>query len=338
MALHHEIRLIPNSRSVDNGARRIVDLARASWVISREPLDVMLFPAIYSFVPVLSRAKVMIILHDATAEMLPEMALHNRTARVLWNLKVAIGKWQADSLIAVSEYARQQVNEYLGVSPKQVSIVGEAPASVFRPIPQSQLNYGKLAALGIKPGRKAVVHLGGFSPHKNLFYLVQEFQSLVETPTYSDVDLFLVGDTGSDAFHSCYEELVAEVKKRGLGDRVHFTGFVADELLVELLNVAAITVIPSLNEGFGLPAVEAAACGCPVVATIASPLPTILGAGAIYINPRAQGALRDALGRLLSSPELRCATGRAGRQAAAKLSWKSEADRLLAAIQSLAHQ
>ena len=298
----------------------------------------MLFPAIYSFVPVFSRAKVMIVLHDATAEMLPNLALHDRVARVLWNTKVAIGKWTADSLIAVSEYARKQLTEYLNVPPERIAIVGEAPASVFRHIQGLQVNYERLAALGVMPERKVIVHLGGFSPHKNLLYLVHEFDGLIGDSAYADIDLLLVGDTHPDAFHVSYEELVEEVRKRALTNRVRFTGFVPDEVLVDLLNIAAVTVMPSLNEGFGLPAVEAAACGCPVIATLASPLPAILGAGALYIDPRQDGALREALARMLSSPELRGKTGEAGRAAATKLSWKTEASKLINAIEALANQ
>ena len=334
----HQIRFVPDVRSTRNGARRIADIAHASWTISREPLDVILFPTIYSFVPVFSRAKVMIILHDATAEMLPNLALHDRMARVLWNSKVAIGKWQADSLITVSDYARAQLTEYLNIPSESIKIVGEAPAVLFRPISRSALNYERLAAVGVKPERRVIVHLGGFSPHKNLSYLVREFQALIEDSTYADVDLLLVGDTQPDAFNTCYEALTEEIRKSALADRIRLAGFVSDEVLVDLLNIAALAVMPSLNEGFGLPAVEAAACGCPVIATLASPLPAILGSGAIYIDPRDNGALREALGRVLSSPELSCEMGKAGQAAAAKLSWKTEAGKLLNAIEALAQQ
>jgi len=338
LSSRHEIRVISNARSARNGARRLAGIVCASWIISREPLDVMLFPAIYSFIPLLSRAKVMIVFHDATAEMLPDLALHDRAARILWNTKVAIGKWQADRLIAVSDYARSQLTEHLNVPAERITLVGEAPASIFRAISGSHINHEGLAALGVNPERRVIVHLGGFSPHKNLFYLLREFRKLIENPAYADVDLMLVGNSDPDAFHTCYTELVDRVRKFELTDRVRFVGFVPDDLLVHLLNVAVVTVMPSLNEGFGLPAVEAAACGCPVIATLASPLPTILGAGAVYIDPRQHGALREALERILCSPELRCKMSEAGQAATAKLSWKTEAAKLLDAIEALANQ
>ena len=105
-----------------------------------------------------------------------------------------------------------------------------------------------------------------------------------------------------------------------------------------LLNLAQVLILPSMNEGFGLPAVEAAACGCPVIATIASPLPDLLGDGAVYIDPAKDGEIKRALIEVLESKDLRDRMSAAGRAAAMRLSWTAEAGRLLSVFAAVAGQ
>jgi glycosyltransferase involved in cell wall biosynthesis len=335
---HCDVRTIGRGgilRRKATGARSIGALIRASWAMSAESLDVIVFPAVYSFVPVLTRAKVILVLHDTTAEALPIDALHNRVARMLWNAKVKLGRWQADSLIAVSGYAQRQLSDYFNIPGERIQVVGEAPGPQFRVLDVGD-QTGELLKYGVRPGRRVIVHVGGFSPHKNLAHLVREYAALIANQACGDVDLILVGDYREDTFHSCYEELTREVARLGLAERVIFAGYVPDEELVRLLNMAAILVMPSLNEGFGLPAVEAAACGCPVIATTASPLPSLLGDGALYVDPRALGELRVQMQEILSSAATRDRLREKGLAAAARLDWKLEARKLLRIINMVA--
>ena len=326
--------------SVSNsGSRPIGNILRMSWAMSREALDVILFPAIYSFVPVFTSAKIVLMLHDTTAETLPKEALHNLTARMLWNAKVRLGRWQADSLAAVSEFARDQLCSYFGIPADHIKVVGEAPDAMFRPLPGNATRTAALEKYGFKSGRRMIVHLGGFSPHKNLTYLLREYAELVRDDAYNDVYLVLVGDYQDDKFHSCYLETRAQVEKSpSLAGRVIFSGYVPDTELVDILNGASALAMASLNEGFGLPAVEAAACGCPVIATTASPIPSILGDGALYIDPRAPGALRARLEEVLGSTVTRDALRQKGLAAAARLDWKLEACKLLRIIETVANR
>jgi glycosyltransferase involved in cell wall biosynthesis len=140
-----------------------------------------------------------------------------------------------------------------------------------------------------------------------------------------------VGDTHTDAFHTCVERVSALVAALGIKDRVVFTGYLADEDVVALLNRATVLVLPSLMEGFGLPAVEAAACGCPVIATKESPLPELLGEGGIYIEPN-EDAIATALERLLAGETLRARMREHGMAAAARLTWDDAARQLIAVI------
>jgi glycosyltransferase involved in cell wall biosynthesis len=128
-----------------------------------------------------------------------------------------------------------------------------------------------------------------------------------------------------EVFHSYFGTVKRRVDELRIADRVVFTGFLADSELPVLLNLASVLVLPSLLEGYGLPAVEAAACGLPVIATTASPLPDLLAGGGLFVDPLDGDGWRNALETLLRSPELRARMGKAGRAAAGQLTWDAAA-------------
>src|SRR5207248_462148 len=145
---------------------------------------------------------------------------------------------------------------------------------------------------------------------------------------FDDVRLIMVGEYKKEIFHSYYGILKARVTEFGIADRVIFTGYLTDDDLVVLLNISTVLVLPSLMEGFGLPAVEAAACGCPVVASKASPLPELLGEGGIFVDPTPD-ALHSAIAKILGSPELRARMSQATAQAASHLTWDAAARQMI---------
>jgi len=118
--------------------------------------------------------------------------------------------------------------------------------------------------------------------------------------------------------------------------RVKVLSHLDDEELKQLIMTARALIYPSEIEGFGLPAVEAAACGCPVIATKSSPLPGLLGDGAIYIDPADARDLERALNQVLRSYELRQRMRRAGVAAAARLTWDAAADQLITVLNQMA--
>jgi glycosyltransferase involved in cell wall biosynthesis len=213
-------------------------------------------------------------------------------------------------------------------------VVGEAADPVFRRMECADPG-AKLRELGLDGTRRIAVYVGGFSPHKNLEGLVAAFARIAAKPEFNDVVLAMVGDTSGDAFHTYFGTIAAQVEALGLRERVVFTGFMDDQDLVVLLNIAAVSVLPSLMEGFGLPAVEAAACGCPVIATKASPLEGLLGGAGIFIDSR-EDEIARALELVLSSPELRCRMGAAGLIATRRLTWDGAARQMLGVIRKIA--
>lgn len=316
------------------GRRSLPDMWRMSRALSDSRFDIVLFPSVYSYVPVFSRARKMVVIHDVIAETFPHLTVPRPAARLFWSAKVAAAIWQSTAIITVSEFSKGGIVEQLRVAPERIHVVGEASDPVFRRLDNPQLPTC-LLSMGLDVLRPIVVYVGGFNPHKNLEAFVDAFASAVAQPEFADAQLVLVGEYEREVFHSYHGFIAAQVERLGLAGQTLFTGFLSDEHLVELLNVATVLVLPSLMEGFGLPAVEAAACGCPVIATTASPLPELLPGAGLFIEPNRQ-ELETSLTAILGSETLRDKMREAGLAAANRLTWRAAAQQLLDVINQIA--
>ncbi len=316
------------------GRRSIGDMWRMSRALSAREFDLLLFPTIYSFVPTISRARKLVMVHDVIAETYPQLTVPRLAARLFWNSKGMLGRIQADAVVTVSDYSRAGILKRFRLNPQRVFVVGEAADRIFQKL-DTPVPGPKLRSLGIDASRRIALYVGGFSPHKNLESLVAAFHSLAAREEFKDVVLVMVGDTSGDAFHTYFATIAAQVEKLGLKDRVIFTGYLDDEQLVVLLNIACVLVLPSLMEGFGLPAVEAAACGCPVIATTASPLEALLDGGGIFIPP-SEPEITAALEQVLGSRDLRARMSERGLAAARRLTWEAAAQQMMRVIRTVA--
>jgi glycosyltransferase involved in cell wall biosynthesis len=316
------------------GRRGLRDLWRMSRALAAPDLDILLFPTVYSFVPVWSRAKKVVMIHDVIAEKYPKLTVPRPLARCFWKIKVALGRWQAHALVTVSEHSRRGLVEHFRLLPERIFVVGEASDPIFRVLNNRQPTPG-LTRLGLADGR-LLVYVGGFSPHKNLETLVAAFARIAALDDLADVRLVLVGEYEKEVFHSYHGTIRRHAEALGLSSRVVFTGFLPDEELVSLLNRATALALPSLLEGFGLPAVEAMACGCPVVATTASPLPELLRGSGLFVDPLDQPGWERALIEVLRSEELRRRLRKEGLAAAQRLTWDAAAQQLRAVLEKVA--
>lgn len=317
-----------------NGRRSLHDLWATSRAISRRALDLIFFPSVYSYVPLSSRVPQLVTIHDAIPEMFPELVFPTWRSKLFWRAKSKLGCAQAHLVLTVSEYSRRCLVEKLNIARTRMRVVNEASDPCFRPLenPDGRSLYARWR---LPASARLLVYVGGFSPHKNLGLLVDVFRELQQQPQFSDLHLMLVGDYEGDVFHSCYRQMVEQVRQSGLQERVRFTGHMGDDDLVVLLNLAGALALPSFSEGFGLPAVEAAACGAPVVATTRSPLPELLGEGVLAVDPEDRPGWRDAIGRVLSDAALRHRMRAAGMAAARRLSWQNSARQLLSIFEEV---
>ncbi len=211
--------------------RSLVDMMRASRALSHRRFDLVIFPTIYSFVPVVSRAKKIVFIHDVIAETYPQLTVPRLRSRLFWNAKVALGRMQADVLATVSEFSRRKLIEHFRLEPDRVAVVGEASDPVFVRLDRPEMGP-RLTSLGLTGAGRTVTYVGGFGPHKNLEKLLRAFASLAGLPGFDDVRLVMVGEFAREVFHSEFGALRALVGELGIEDRVIFTGYLPDEDLV----------------------------------------------------------------------------------------------------------
>jgi glycosyltransferase involved in cell wall biosynthesis len=180
-----------------------------------------------------------------------------------------------------------------------------------------------------------VIYVGGFNPHKHLELIVRAHARLARASA-APLFLLLVGTLDSDVFHGDAGRIRQAIDEAGSTERVIWTGFVPDEELRLLHSGAICLLLPSEAEGFGLPAVEAAACGTPVVATLNSPLPELLEGGGLFVPPGDQGALDAALERLVEQTPLRDEMAKRALERARRLTWPRGAQAALDCLREAA--
>ena len=212
-------------------------------------------------------------------------------------------------------------------------MAGEAAARAFQPgTPQDAADAARAA--GVLPGSPWFTYVGGFTPHKHVDRIVRAHAVLVADALAREAPvphLVLVGTTSADNFHGVGSGINEAIAECGTEAYVKWTGFLPDERLRHLLTGTCALLLPSANEGFGLPAVEAAACGAPVVATTASPLPQLLEGGGFFVAPGDVEGLVAAM-RTLLDPEERDRRGRVAFARASRLTWRASARATLAAL------
>ena len=323
---------VPTVRAAGADSRRsLADLWAVAQAIRKERLDVIYFPAMYSYVPLFTRTPRIVTIHDTIPELFPELVFPTLRSRIFYGAKNKLGIWQSRLLLTVSEYSRRCLVEKLRIPTDRLRVVSEAAEPIFRPLGRT-VNGEVAERWGIPTAARCLIFVGGFSPHKNLFMLLDVFRELISQEKHADLHLILVGDHERDSFNSCYGQLQERVQVLGLAGRVLFTGHVEDKDLVILLNRAEALLLPSFSEGFGLPGIEAAACGTPVVATTQSPLPELLGEGVIAVDPADRAGWLGAIERVLGGALLRSRMGKAALAGASRMSWKNSARQLLAAF------
>lgn len=304
--------------------------------VARYPLDVFFFPSVYTFFPLIRPARAVVAIHDVIAEHHPNMVFPRRRLALFWRMKLAIAIRQARLIVTVSDHARDGIVEHFRLPPERVRVIPEAPDPIFRTLSHPRDPAELIPACSLPRTGRYLLYVGGLSPHKNLHLLIEAYCRLIAEGESEDLRLLLVGDYRGDVFYSEYQDLRAAVARHGLEDRVCFTGFVPDEALVDLYNRAELLVLPSLEEGFGLPAFEAAACGTPVVASEVGPMATLLGSAAWTFPPHDVDVLINGLRTLLRDPARRRAMGAEGHQRAATFTWERAAAQAHAIFHELA--
>jgi alpha-1,3-rhamnosyl/mannosyltransferase len=306
--------------SVRSGSRSLADLWALSRAIARARFDLFFFPAVWTFVPMLTSTPCVVAFHDTIAERYPELVFPTRYNRWLWRLKVRLACLQAHRVMTVSDASKRDLESILGIREDRIDVVSEAPARPFLPSADRSSDVATRARYGIPDRAPLLLTVGGLSPHKNVLGLLRSFELVLDA--HPDAHLAIVGDTSGRGFHDNLPELEDFVRARArLACRIHFTGYVRDEDLAALYHGASALLCASLWEGFGLPAIEAMACGLPVLASRRGSLPEVIGEAGLFFDPDSTEEIASAIARLLGNDELRRRLGECALKRAARFTW-----------------
>lgn len=235
--------------------------------------DILFVPA--HTLPIIRRPglKTVITVHDLGSEYLPGM--HQLKQRLYLGFMQKYQLQGATKIIAVSQATKEDLIKKVGIEPKKISVVYEGyNKKLFKSVKGDTL-VNTLICYDLQP-KTYYLFVGTVQPRKNLARLIRAFSHL------SDNNLKLV-IAGLKGWLS--DEIYELPKKLGIEDRVKFLGYVPEEDIPALYSGAVALTFPSLFEGFGLPILEAQACGCPVLTSNISSMPEVAGKGAVYVDP-----------------------------------------------------
>jgi glycosyltransferase involved in cell wall biosynthesis len=283
------------------------------------PVDILLAPDFVA--PPAARARPVVTVHDVSYLTVPQYAdpglRRYLTAAVPRSLR------HAAHVVAVSEATRHDIIRYLGLPTERVSVVYNGVDQAFRPLDAAETSAVR-ARLDLPP--RFVLIVGTLEPRKNHAGLIRAFAHLsAEDPA---LGLVVSGRRGW-----LEEPIFAHVRRLGLEERVRFLGPVPDVDLPALYNLATVFAFPSWYEGFGLPPLEAMACGTPVVTSTGGALPEVCGPAALIVEPGDEAGLATALRRLLHDDSLRASLRQRGLEQAARFTWEATARQLFEVLQ-----
>ncbi len=239
---------------------------------------------------------------------------------------------QKDWVTCISEYTRQEFCEYTGMSLERAFVTPLAADEQFYTVDNQEEIQLTRQRYNIPEGDYFLCLASHLEPRKNIPFLIRSFIQLINEQPNLDINLVLIGSLR----HKRPEIISLMEELRAYSQRIIFTGYVPDEDLSALYSGAKAFIFPSLQEGFGLPILEAMQCGTPVISSNATSLPEVAGEAAILINPYDKDELSQAMLNLLSDENLRNELTQKGLERAKQFSWSKCAQETVEIYQKIA--
>ncbi|MBI5548599.1 MAG: glycosyltransferase family 4 protein [Deltaproteobacteria bacterium] len=311
-AIHPELpeaRVLPaRSRPVSTG-----ELLELAWLMHHHDVD--LFHGTLFSAPPLGYRSYLLTIHDAIYVSVPE--LYGRRMRLYFETAVRFFAKRAQALLTVSEFSRRELELHLGIPAERIEVIPNGIDPRFRPVPAEEIHRVR-ERLALP--EEYLLYVGGFVPHKNVPFLLRSYARVKDAPP-----LVLCGR------HP--ERVRPEVVRCGLATRTIVLPGQGHDTLPALYSGAQAFLFPSRYEGFGLPPLEAMACGTPTIVSDAGSLPEVTGGAALTFPLDDEGALVGRIHELLQSRERRAELSSAGRAHAARFRWDECARRVAAVYQ-----
>jgi glycosyltransferase involved in cell wall biosynthesis len=287
------------------------------WTLVRTRASIFHEP--HYVLPPLTHCRSVVTIHDCIHLRFPQY-LPKRGALAYARAQMGAAASRSNRILTVSEASKRDILEFFKVAPEKITVIyngideqfaTEPPEDKMRAVEERYQLQGEFA-----------LYVGNVKPHKNVERLLDAFH-LVRQSGLHDLKLVVIGDDISK-----YAALRRAVHRYNLHKYVRFLGFLPDETLAVVYRLAAVFVFPSLYEGFGLPPLEAMACGTPVVTSNVSSLPEVMGDAALLVDPYSAEAIADAMRRVLTDTALRSDLSARGLARAGEFSWERSARRV----------
>lgn len=310
----------------------ILERATITWdqillptYLKNDSVDVFLSP--YIKAPIFSPCPYITTIHDLLFLSTPDYTRwrykpYNEVFKIFGR---TVSK-RASAIIADSEYSKKDIIKIFGVAEKKINVVPLGISNEYKPVKGAD-SIERIKNIYNIRGRY-MFYVGNFKPHKNIKMLIDAFAGI--NKDFSDIKLVLGGKR--DKFVPSLEELSEKLEIR---DRVIFTDFIKDEDLPCLYSGAELFIYPSLYEGFGLPVLEAMACGAPVICSNSTSLPEVVGDSGILINPEDVKSIASAMAKLLIDNVLREDLKRKGLERAKEFTVEKYSSKILSLIESI---
>jgi glycosyltransferase involved in cell wall biosynthesis len=320
--------LPPNFRVLPSRFPTINPRVRIPWEQFLAPLLMRriradLFHGVLNVLPLADTVPGVVTIHDLAFIRFPQtFRAYNR---VYLDFATRLSARRAARVLAVSENTRREVIEILGVPPERVVVTPNAVRAHFRP-PEPAALAAFRAAKGLP--EQFILYVGTLEPRKNLTTLLEAYAELARSHA---VPLLIGGGKGW-----LYDAVFQRLDELGLREQVRFVGYLEEEELPLWYAAATVFVFPSIYEGFGMPPLEAMACGTPVVTSNSSSLPEVVGDAGLMCPPYDASAFAAALDRVLRDADLRHELRARGLAQAGTFDWRVTAERTLAAYEAAA--
>ena len=285
-----------------------------------------LFHATEHLLPPLQGVPTVLTVHDMIFKLFPQ---HQKRLNY-WYLNATMPLYcrRASAIITVSQSSKRDIVTHYGLDPARITVVYEAAAPAFRPVPDQAIEAVR-RRYGLPD--EYLIHVGTIEPRKNLLRLVEALQQLHDEGLR--IPLLVVGGKGW-----LYGDFFRRLEQMEVRDAVHFPGYVPMSDLPAVYSAATAAIMPSVYEGFGLPILEAMACGTPVLSSEASSLPELGGDAAAWFDPYNVQEMADAIRRVWTGADLRQSMSYHGLAQASKFSWERAAAETLGVYESLLSQ
>lgn len=262
-----------------------------------------------------TKAKRIITLHDVIPYVLPDTVGVYYHKKFLQKMPKIVR--DSERIITVSEHSKKDICNCLNISAEKVDVIYEAPESIYKPHSPSKSRKYVSSKYGLD--FPYILYLGGFSPRKNVPLLIEAFHK-VRASLGKGVKLVILGKLARN-----YEIVLNMVEKYKLSGEVIFTGFISVSDMPSIYSASKMFVYPSLYEGFGLPPLEAMACGVPTICSDNSSLPEVVGDGAELIDAHDMDSISKAMAKISADEEYTKRLAKRGLQRARQFTWRKTA-------------